>query len=188
MGEDIPPASIELLTHRERLRSRTIDPDKFRHLQEACGDLRRDEFLLIHSQGAISAHHVLAYIIDQIGPCDLKFTSWAISLVPMQCIINYVNDALVKSLECILSDRVGTECPQAIQLLKANCDRIHLAKIHAKGFVAWNNEWHVSVNMTANFTINPRIESYCVSTSKQVFDFHLGWIEKVINEVNGRSN
>lgn len=177
-----PPSDLisSLDTDRFDVRARTVDPDPFDSLLHACGPLLQDELLMLVSQGSVSAHHVLAYVVDQIGPCHLKFTSWAISTKPIQTMINYLESKVVLSLECILSDRVTTECPAAIQLLRANCDDVHLAKIHAKGFIAWNDRWRISVNMTANFTQNPRIETYQVNSNPAVFEFHKRWINEVI--------
>lgn len=39
----------------------------------------------------------------------------------------------------------------------------------------------ISVEGSANYTANPRMENFTVTNSKKVFDLHVGWIEELLN-------
>lgn len=171
-----------LISGRLPIRAMVFDPDRFDQVSGAIGELQQEAHHSLFSFGGVHARHVLPYVVEQIGPCKLFFTSWAISQASIQTILKLRDGGLMDLKGCILSDRVQKECPKAFQLLKANTDAIWLKKIHAKGFVAWNDQWHVSVKMTANFTENERAETFDIITAKAAFDVHLKWINKLCNE------
>jgi hypothetical protein len=158
------------------------DGNRLSNVFDCVGELEQNKLHYFTSRGNWSAHNVLQYVVDQIGECDVLFTSWAISLEPMKAVVQLMAHEKIRNIGCLLSDRVGTECPVAFQFLKQNIENYKLTKIHAKGFVAWNDQWTVSVNMSSNFTENRRIESFMICTQKEVFDLHKKWIIQVMNE------
>jgi hypothetical protein len=40
----------------------------------------------------------------------------------------------------------------------------------------------ISVEGSANFTANPRVEQYVITNDRNLFEFHRGWMEKYLNE------
>jgi hypothetical protein len=170
-----------LMVSKQPIEAFVMDPDRFKSVKDALGDLEQNKHHSIFSFGGVHARHVLPYVVEQIGPCKLFFTTWAISQKSVQTILKLIDAGLVDFQGCVLSDRTSTECPGAFQMIKANTDKYWTSKIHAKGFIAWNDNWHVSVKMTANFTENQRAETYDIMTAKPLFDVHKAWLNKLTN-------
>jgi hypothetical protein len=172
-----------LFSDRVQVKDLVLNPDRFNEVKDQIGELQPESLHCVLSLGGVHARHVLAYVLEAIGPCRLFFTTWAFSLRSVKMIIDMNDHGLIDFKGCILSDRVETVCPQAFQLLKANTDRYWLKKNHAKGFIAWNDQWKVSVRMTANFTENTRCETFDIMTMPKVWQQHKHWIEHITDEI-----
>jgi hypothetical protein len=170
---------------RGRGTARVVLADRSKKVGEAIGAINLEEFIWVPSFGNWSAHHVVECLVAQIGPCEMWFTSWAISEGPIRKLLA-VDQINIRG--AVLSDRVKTECPKAFQLLSANLGSIALRKNHSKGFVLTGAELSVSVTMTANFTANRRIEMYAISTHQSVVNAHLNLIQTVINGIDGQDD
>lgn len=148
-------------------------------LQQLIGTLSPNEHIHIPSMGNWSMHHMLQHILEQTGPADVWLTSWTITEEPVRMLLSWMDTGLIRTLKALLSERVEAMNPAAHQLARFNL-QVKLTKIHAKSIVVLNDEWGVTVGGSANFTRNPRIEKYIVSTHRAVAEFERTWIEQVM--------
>lgn len=147
-------------------------------IEEHIGQLLPDEHIHIPSMGAWSMHHVLQYILGQTGPAHVWLTTWTINAEAIQTIMDGLDSGSILSAKAIVSDRLMTMNPRIHQLLRFNID-MRTTKLHAKCLVVINDQWGVSVGGSANFTRNPRIEKYIISTHRATAEADRSWIERV---------
>lgn len=147
-------------------------------LEEHIGALQPDEHIHIPSMGAWSMHHVLQYLLSQTGPAHIWLTTWTINAEAIQTIIDGLESRSILSAKAIVSDRLESMNPRVHQLLRFNID-MRTTKLHAKCLVVMNERWGVSVGGSANFTRNPRIEKYIISTHRSTAEADRSWIERV---------
>lgn len=148
-------------------------------LQQLIGELRHNEHVHIPSMGSWSMHHVLAYILRTTGPADVWMTSWSITEEPIKLIVEHMDRKIIRQLRAVFSERVEAMNPAAHSMARFNL-QVKLAKIHAKCTVVLNDQWGVSVAGSANFTRNPRIERYVISTHRNVAEGDRAWIDDVM--------
>lgn len=148
-------------------------------LAQLIGELHTNEHIHIPSLGAWSMHDVLAYILRQTGPANVWITSWTITEEPVRMLLELMDRGTILQLKALFSERVEAMNPSAHQLARFNL-QVKLAKLHAKCIVVLNEQWGVTVNGSANFTRNPRIEKYVICTHRGVAEYERDWIEAVL--------
>jgi len=59
---------------------------------------------------------------------------------------------------------------------------------HAKVLLLGNDQHRVTVEGSANFTGNPRLEQYVVTNDPKVFDFHKQWMGEMLNATHTKKH
>jgi hypothetical protein len=148
-------------------------------LHELVGELKPNEHLHIPSMGTWSMHDMLAFILQQTGPADVWIATWTITEKPVRTLLELMESGAIRQLKALLSERVEAMNPAAHQLARFNL-QVKLAKTHAKSIVVLNDAWGITVGGSANFTRNPRIEKYIISTHRSVAEAERNWLDAVI--------
>lgn len=143
------------------------------------GELVHDEHVHVPSMASWSMHHMLAYMLSKTGPADVWITSWSITEEPIRLIVEHMESGAIRQLRALFSERVEAMNPSAHSMARFNL-QVKLAKIHAKTIVVMNDTWGVSVKGSANFTGNPRIENYVISTHRAIAESDRAWIDQVM--------
>lgn len=151
-------------------------------LETDIGQIKRDETIFIPTRGTWGTVHLIAYLIDQIGPVECTLTSWSVKEQAVRILLQLMDEGKITKLQCLFDSRITAQCPQAHQLIVANISDIKLMKIHAKCVVLKNADWEVTISTSANLTRNPRVESYVVTTHKEVAAFFTKWITEELSD------
>jgi hypothetical protein len=146
-------------------------------LRDVVGQLRPNNVLHYVTYGKWSNHQLVAYILGQIGPARLWMTSWSMTEQPLRQLLMLKQKGLLIDARCILSDRIIERTPAVYDLAKNVFAELKMIKLHAKVTVLMNDNWHVVVVGSANFTSNPRVEAGVIDTNIGVAEFHKKWIE-----------
>lgn len=149
-------------------------------LDDCVGQLRPDQLLCLPCHATWSMHHMLAYLLEQIGPARTWLTSWTITEGPVRSIARLQERGLITGLACLFDERVGKYNANALQLAQRSLTKVGLTSIHAKCLVMINDAWAVTVLSTANITRNKRIELYWIATHRPVAEHHAAWIDNVL--------
>lgn len=153
-------------------------------LERVMGDWDMKTDLHYVSHGHWSLHNVLEWLLPKIGASDIYIATWSLSEDATRCIINLCETGLIKSLYGILDYRAKNRHEAAYYLAKSHFAKIHTTACHAKVTVIRNDSYKITINGSANYTNNPRIESGVISVSETVADFHIRWMDDVINKVS----
>lgn len=134
------------------------------------------------SGGDWSTHDLLFRVLDLVGPCSLTASTWSVAEAACHKLIEKMAEGKLTEIKFLVDWRVKVRTPGFMAVAKANFSDVRVGNCHAKVFVLRNEKWAISVVGSANFTSNPRIEAGHMSTSKEVADFHEGWLLAEINK------
>jgi len=153
-------------------------------LRGVIGELEQGTSIHFVTHGRWSMHELLGYILFQIGPARVSFSTWTVTEEPIRAIVGLVKEGLITELNCLFDYRIKDRKPEAFQLLQNHVTRLKLGKCHAKVLVAINDRWGVTVIGSANFSKNPRIEAGVIATDLASAQFHEKWILDEIDDKN----
>lgn len=134
------------------------------------------------SDGKWSMHELLLGLLNFTGAADVTISSYAMSETPARILTQLKNQSIIKTLHCVLDNRVDTRSAGSHQLMMAMCDRLVLVKTHAKVTVVMNDQWKLAVIGSANYTVNERYESGVITLNPDAVDLQLHWMEKAFND------
>lgn len=149
-------------------------------LREAFGEIRQGYDHPYATGGDWSTHDLLAYLLEQTGPCHLVAATWSVAEHAAHRLIHLLEAGQLLSLTMLVDWRVQVRTPGFMPLAKLRFTRVGVSTCHAKVFALLNDAWGVAGVGSANFTNNPRIEAGHLSTARQVAEFHAGWIRQEV--------
>ena len=152
-----------------------------KNLKDIFPSLQKGYDVHLMSYGNWSSHELILYLISQIGPSHLTFSTWSLKEQPVRMILQAIEERKILSVNAILDARVRVRNPEVMALAKNQFTRIREYDCHAKVSVLWGDDWQVTIVGSANMTNNPRVEACVVSTNPDVASFHLKWIHGLID-------
>jgi len=155
------------------------NPDKLKLLVEA---IKTSEHVHFISDGDWSMHDLVMQLLTIYKPAQLYITTYAIREFPIRQLILAQERGEITNVKMLLDYRAKVRTPEVFHLASMNINSIFLTSIHAKVTVIKSDVGCVTIVASANWTQNPRIEAGLVSTNKDVAEFHINWIEKVMTD------
>lgn len=153
-------------------------------VQEVIGKLEKGKSIHYATCGEWSMHDLLFHILEQTGPAEVWLTTWSGSENAFRQIIEKIKDKTITKLSCLFDWRLKVRRPEVFELAKFNISDIKMSSCHAKVTVIQNQDWHIAVITSANYTNNPRIEAGVISCDKSAAEFHKSWIEQEIQNAD----
>ena len=120
-------------------------------------------------------------LLKRYNPADLYISTYALRELSIRQIILAQDRKELLSVNMLLDYRAQVRIPEVFQLARMNMNKIHLTKIHAKVFILKSDKGCVSIVTSANLTSNPRIECGVVSMNNDLADFHINWMQKIMD-------
>lgn len=142
----------------------------------------------IITNGQSNAGGFYEHIRDQWGHVDmLCLATWIINRQYIDMLLEDLESGKLKKLVFLLSNRMGQlgkgHAPNFNRLKAGMMEQpnasFRIANSHAKVYALTNGADHITVSGSGNWSDNPRIENYIISNSKERFDFHLSWMQKI---------
>lgn len=154
------------------------NPDKLKRLIDAV-----EKGGLIHfvSDGDWSMHDLVIELLKKYAPAEIFFSTYALREFSVRQLITALEKKHLIGVNILIDAKARARTPQVIQLAEMNVNRIRLTSIHAKVCIIRSPKGYVSINASANWTTNPRIESGTISTNEKVALFHIDWMEKIMD-------
>lgn len=155
-------------------------PDKLKALLLSLREGYSTHFV---SDGDFSMHDLVIELITRCKykSAELWITTYALREFSVRQLILALERKDLLSVNMLIDYRAKMRTPDVFQLASMNVNRIHLTSIHAKVCVIRSSFGSVSIVGSANWTTNPRIEAGVVSLDPAVADFHVSWIEKIMD-------
>jgi len=184
------PSSIEMATIETEVPTgvlkntaglnRVFLSENYNQMNASLESLVEGEVYHLVSLGRWSMHHLLFHILKLTGPADVYATTWSINEDVVRHLVEGRNQGMIRSMSFIFDYRVRKYKPAAYFLAQQHF-KSRVTSCHAKVTIIDNEDFHVSIIGSANYTRNDRIEVGVIFTDKVTADFHRQWI---VNELN----
>lgn len=149
---------------------------------EKFGLLQKDKNYHFMSNGDWSMYHLVNHFLQQTGTAHLYLATWSISEFSARQLTDWLNTGRIQSITALVDYRSKNRHASAFHLAKQNFSKIKIAYCHAKVSIIETDDWHISINGSANWTENPRIESGVISTDKMTALAHKKWITEMVEK------
>ncbi len=133
------------------------------------------------SDGDWSMHDMIMELLKRHKPAELFISTYALRELAVRQIIMAQDRGEIASVHMLLDYRAPVRIPEVVQLASMNVNKIGMAKVHAKVFILRGPTASISIITSANLTSNPRIECGVVSTNRDLADFHISTMQKLID-------
>ena len=153
-------------------------PEKLKVLLDAIAPGKTVHYV---SDGDWSMNDLVMELLKKFQPAEVWITSYAIRELPIRQLILAQERKEILCLRMLLDIRAKVRTPEVFQLANMNVNQIKLTSIHAKVTVIRSAAGCVTVVSSANWTANPRIEAGTVTMGEDVAEFHINWIQKVMD-------
>ena len=153
-------------------------PDKVKKL---VGSLVPGKIVHFLSKGDWSMHDLIVEILNNHYPAELYFTTYALREMSVRQLLQAISTGRLLAVHILIDMKAKSRTPDVIQLAQMNVNRVFLTSIHAKVAVIKTADRYFSINGSANWTVNPRVESGTISLSENVGKWHIEWMEKIMN-------
>jgi hypothetical protein len=132
------------------------------------------------TDGAWSMHQLLNGLLQLVGASNVWLSTYALSETSVRVIHKLKEDGLIKSLHCVIDNRVDTRSAASFQFFKNIADKVALVDCHAKVTILMGGSRNLIVIGSANYTENKRMEVGLISDASDLCAFHKDWIEKLL--------
>lgn len=140
------------------------------------------------SNGQFDYWGVVETVIRMSGqPVELHASTWTMNTANIQALIELVDEGFITRYAVLTGYYFATREKAAFSLLTDHCES------SGKGrFACFNNHAKVTlirpatcddyftIEGSANFTANPRVEQWSLSNSRELYEFHRGWMEEAL--------
>lgn len=132
------------------------------------------------TDGAWSMHQLLSGLLQLVGTSDVWMSTYALSETSVRTLSKLKDDGYIKSLRCVIDNRVDTRSAASFQFFKNIADKVALVDCHAKVTILSGGSRNLVVIGSANYTENKRMEVGFISDSIELCSFHKEWIENLL--------
>lgn len=133
------------------------------------------------SDGYFSMHDLVISLIKKYAPADLTFTTYALRELPVRQLVMCKQEGLIKNLNALLDYRAQVNSAEVNEFAKQNFTSLVSRPIHAKVCVIKSAEISITIVGSSNWTLNPKVEAGTICGDPSIAEFHLSWINKMMN-------
>lgn len=175
----------QLLSHEEKS-AKYISEEIEKDFRVCIGELKDETSYHFDTATTWNLHDLVVYIIQQIGPCDFYFSTYAIKEYQARLFSNMKSEGLITNLHALLDYRTEVHDAEAIQLLEQNANSIGFMRTHSKLSVLINDKIAIVIAGSANMTTNTTADTGVITCHRKIADNRKNWIIKNIqkNESN----
>lgn len=160
--------------------SEFINQTAFKNIKKHMEAIQPNRCYHMLSKGSWSVYELIVYLAKQIGPCQLVFTTWAISEEAALTFCGLKEKGIFTSVTGIFDHTTESHKNGALTICKTYFKQIAFAHLHAKVTILQNDAWKICIVSTANMTKNPRYERTIVFTRPEIAESDLTWINNLL--------
>lgn len=145
-----------------------------------------NESLHIVSNGSFDYFTLIPKLIEMnCGICeDFWFTTWTMSHNNVIQILELFDKGIFKNIHAMTGEYFRTRESAVYHILylglQERGQKLFANKNHAKITLLQCGNNFYTIEGSANFTANPRIEQFVITNSQSLFNFHKEWMTKMI--------
>jgi len=143
------------------------------------------EALHIVCNGVFDSFMFVPRIVELIGDCNEGyFSTWTMNRANVLQMLELYDTERIKKINVItglyFKRRETAVYATLVEGLVKRNQRCKAFKNHAKIMLLENGSDYVTIESSANFTANPRLEQHVITNDKGLYLFHKGWIDKIL--------
>lgn len=124
------------------------------------------------TDGSWSVHQLLEFILNKIGPSEIKFTAFSLSEESVRVLFFLKDKGLITKLTCVLNKEIRRFKTDLTLFLSNICNEFRFNSVHAKVFILSNDNNKIVIVTSQNFTNNRRYEAGVIFYNSVHFDFY----------------
>lgn len=168
----------------ERMETQTSDAGKKR-IQAVLPELKKDFSFFFTSNGSWSMDNIMEHVLELMkGNASVIMFSWSFGKKAAARIRNFKKKGLIRKMKLLTHPMVKSGNFSTIKMLGSET-QVAYTRIHAKGFIAQNDIFKVSVISSSNYTDNQTLECGCISTIPKIYDYHKEWLRPFFETQDG---
>jgi len=130
-----------------------------------------------------NAHDIFADLVRLSGPASVKIISYSITEFPLRIRSQFLEKKIITQLDFLL-DFTVSRTPALKQFAQNFANRVKFTDIHSKIVLIENENWHITLISSANFTRNNRFENGIISASEELHRQYCTWFEKLFENAS----
>ena len=186
VNEIKPPdlsAKTESSAISESLQEDTVLGNSEQKVHDIIGVIEPGHVCTFWSVGDWSLYQLVEKLLEQTGPgTELYLATWSISELSARKLLGWVEEGKVSKIVGVIDYRSKNRHPAAFHLAKNVFSKIKIAYCHAKVTALIGGGHNITINGSANWTENPRLESGVIINSKTTTDKVVGTICEVVEK------
>ena len=160
---------------------------KKEHLSQCLKEIPKlGESLHIISNGSFDFWTFIPFLIDKLGGVGEFFGStWTLNRQNCKELLELFDEHKIKKIGFLtglyFKRREASVYSTLLTGLSDRGQKYKCLENHAKVAIFENGSDYITIEGSANFTSNPRIEQYTISNSRELFYFHREWMEGILS-------
>jgi hypothetical protein len=147
---------------------------------------KKDENIHIVSNGSFD-YFTLIPILIELEKTQIEhfyFSTWTLNNINSESIIKLFDDGKIKTINCLVGlyfkKRESNVFNFLYENIKERKQKIFANENHSKVTLLNSKENFYTIEGSANFTANPRIEQFTIHNSQLLFEFHKQWMDEIL--------
>lgn len=152
-----------------------------RKIQSLIGFPDQNKLITFWSNGDWSLWELIFYLLQYTGSgTEIYLATWSISELSARKLSQWINEGYISKLVGVVDFRTKNRHPAAFFLSKNAFSDIKLANCHAKVTVLKGKDNYITINGSANWTENPRLESGTILNCQNTALKNIDLIEQIV--------
>jgi hypothetical protein len=146
----------------------------------------KEETLHIVANGKFDYWSFIPVIIDLMGGQTNEFygSTWTINRENVVELFEIFDNKQISKINMLtglyFKQRESSVYATLLEGILSRGQRFKCLENHAKIVLLNNGVDYITIEGSANFTANPRIEQYAITNSKELHDFHKEWLDEIL--------
>lgn len=150
-----------------------------------------NESLHLISNGVFDFFTIAAMLIDALGGHSEHFyaSTWTINQQTIMDLFDYYDTGKIGRIYILSDVTLKRRKPEGyahlIDGLRQRGQQCISNHNHSKIVLLNNGDNFISIEGSASFTTNPRIEQHCITNDKELWAWHRSWMDELLSKGNG---
>ena len=176
--------SGKTLIKKSKIKSQFAFIDRLKNASDEIPEIKQGEQLICVSCENFGATELLIMIADRINAKELSLTTWSINELFISEIQKQLEKGVIIKFNCdkSLRGRKSHLWAQLAELSYKYKNQLHVKMhelLHAKVMTIESETDHITIEGSANFSKNTRIEQFIITNDIERVNFHKSWMKKI---------
>ena len=169
-----------------RLKDKMKLIQRLQELKQVMPPIEKNTTYHLISSDNFGSIELLKHLVEQHKPVNIYITTWSINQEFMDMLTEYLKRGIQVDFYIDKSIK-GRKAHLAAQVVNLAYDYNNLNLkyhylLHSKVTLITNGDEFISIEGSANYSKNTRIENFTITESKELFNFHKNWMQEIVGK------